>query len=107
MPKTTTSGQGRKKGVPNKLTADLKAMILGALDDAGGQAYLARQAYESPGAFMALIGKVLPLQVTGQDGAAMAIDFRWADPPPAEREVTTGTGTLIAFATRADGDGEC
>ena len=30
---------GRAKGVPNKLTASLKAMILGALDKAGGEAW--------------------------------------------------------------------
>ena len=33
-------------------------MILGALDDAGGQAYLMRQAEENPTAFLTLIGKV-------------------------------------------------
>jgi len=31
---------GRKRGTPNKFTADVKAMILGALDAAGGQDYL-------------------------------------------------------------------
>jgi len=51
---------GREKGTPNKATAALKDMILGALDDAGGQTYLAQQALDNPGAFMALIGKVLP-----------------------------------------------
>src|SRR3954465_12626359 len=64
---------GRKKGVPNKLNADLKEMILGALNDAGGQAYLARQAVESPGPFLTLIGKVLPLQVSGEGGGAVTI----------------------------------
>jgi hypothetical protein len=39
-------------------------MILGALHKAGGVAYLARQAKESPAAFMTLVGKVLPTQVT-------------------------------------------
>lgn len=73
--KTKTSGQGRPKGVPNKITADLKAMILGALSDAGGQAYLARQAEENPGPFLTLIGKVLPLQVTGEGGGALVL--RW------------------------------
>lgn len=38
-------------------------MILGALDDAGGQAYLARQADENPGAFLALVGKILPKNI--------------------------------------------
>lgn len=28
---------GRQKGTPNKINADLKAMILGALDEAGGE----------------------------------------------------------------------
>ncbi len=55
-----SAGIGRKKGVPNKFTASLKAMILGALDDAGGQTYLAEQAKQNPAAFLALIGKVLP-----------------------------------------------
>lgn len=31
---------GSRKGIPNKVTADVKAMILKALDDAGGAAYL-------------------------------------------------------------------
>lgn len=42
------------------MTKALKEMILGALDDAGGQQYLARQADENPVAFMGLLGKVLP-----------------------------------------------
>lgn len=65
-----TPGPGRKKGVPNKINADLKSMILGALDKAGGVDYLTTQANVSPAAFLALIGKVLPttLQGTGADG---------------------------------------
>jgi hypothetical protein len=55
-----TSGQGRPKGVPNKITSDLRAMILGALFDVGGQAYLAEQAQKNPSAFMSLLSKILP-----------------------------------------------
>lgn len=65
------AGMGRIKGVPNKITADLKAMILGALSDAGGQEYLTRQADENPSAFLALIGKCLPREVVGADGKAL------------------------------------
>lgn len=54
---------GRKKGEPNKSTAQLKDMILTALSDAGGVEYLVRQASENPTAFLSLVGKVLPLQV--------------------------------------------
>jgi hypothetical protein len=38
-------------------------MIEGALTDAGGRAYLARQADENPSAFLSLLGKVLPRNV--------------------------------------------
>lgn len=31
---------GRQKGTPNKLSGDVKAMVLAALDEAGGVAYL-------------------------------------------------------------------
>jgi len=62
---TGNRGRGRKKGVPNKVTGQLKDMILGALDKAGGEKYLAEQADKNPAAFMTLVGKVLPLQVAG------------------------------------------
>lgn len=56
---------GRQKGVTNKINSDLKAMILGALDKAGGETYLFNQAHENPKAFLALIGRALPLTVSG------------------------------------------
>ena len=55
---------GRKKGVANVVTKELRDMILGALDDAGGQKYLAAQAIDNPGAFLSLVGKVLPKDMT-------------------------------------------
>lgn len=54
---------GRKKGVPNKVNADLKGMILTALSDVGGKDYLVEQAKENPTAFLTLVGKVLPKEV--------------------------------------------
>lgn len=59
------AGKGRQKGVPNKMTAEVKQMIMDALDGAGGVEYLITQAHEKPAAFLALVGKVLPLQVNG------------------------------------------
>jgi hypothetical protein len=58
---------GREKGVPNKLTRDVKEMILQALDKAGGVDYLVTQASANPAAFLTLVGKVLPMQVAGTD----------------------------------------
>ena len=61
---------GRKPGVPNKNTQELRNLILEALHDGpnGGLAYLVAQRDSNPTAFMALIGKVLPMAVTGADG---------------------------------------
>lgn len=55
--------QGRPKGAPNKNTKALKDMILGALDKAGGEKYLQRQADDNPNAFLSLIGRVLPTEL--------------------------------------------
>lgn len=65
------AGLGRPKGAPNKITGSMKEMILGALEQAGGVGWLAKQADENPTAFMALLGKLLPndLQVSGANGA--------------------------------------
>jgi hypothetical protein len=76
---------GRAAGTPNKFSADLRAMILGALSDAGGRDYLVRQAETNPGAFLALLGRILPLQMAGDGGGAVTIEVitgvpRWDDP---------------------------
>lgn len=56
---------GRKAGTPNKITAALKEDILSALAGVGGAEYLKGVAISHPPAFLALIGKVLPLTVQG------------------------------------------
>jgi len=62
---TGNMGLGRPKGAQNKITRELKTMILEALENKGGVEYLERQAEDNPTAFLTLIGKVLPLQVAG------------------------------------------
>ena len=57
------AGKGRPKGSRNRLNTSLKEMILGALNGAGGAGWLARQADENPVAFMALLAKLLPLEL--------------------------------------------
>lgn len=61
-------GPGRPKGQPNKTTALLKDAILKAATAAGDgdmAVYLQTQAIANPGPFMALLGKVLPMQLVG------------------------------------------
>ncbi len=67
------AGKGRPKGTPNKTTKQVKEMILAALDTAGGIDYLVRQSEENPTAFMTLVGKVLPLQLSGDEENPVAI----------------------------------
>ena len=83
-PSAGNRGKGRIKGVPNKATKALKDMILGALDDAGGQDYLRRQSIENPTAFMTLIGKVLPTTINADVNARIVdgIEHVIVDPKP-------------------------
>lgn len=60
-------GAGRKAGIPNKLTTDVKKMVLAALDKAGGEQYLYEQAINNPNAFMTILGKIIPTQVNHAD----------------------------------------
>jgi hypothetical protein len=67
------AGAGRPKNAKNKLTREVKQMILDALAAAGGVKYLTKQATANPKAFLTLVGKVLPLQVTGEGGGPIQI----------------------------------
>lgn len=69
----TNAGKGRPKGVPNKVTTKIKDMVIEALSKAGGIDYLAKQAKDNPAAFMTLVGKVIPLQITGEDGGPVQV----------------------------------
>ena len=79
------AGPGRPKGLKNKWTTDVKAMILGALDKKGGQEWLEEQMEKNPVAFMTLLGKVIPSEVkadvtaTVQNITRKIVDARNAD----------------------------
>lgn len=64
-PGTPIPPGGSRLGKPNKVTAAIKDMILQALSDVGGVKYLKQQAKDNPTAFMGLLGKILPTQLTG------------------------------------------
>lgn len=97
-PRPPNAGKGRPKGIPNKFTGQLKDMVLQALTNRGGVAYLERQAEENPGPFMGLLSKVLPMQITGQDGGAIRITVQTGvaadlEAKPAEPATTTAETT--------------
>lgn len=64
---------GRRKGVPNKVNAELKDMILGALNSSGGEAYLKDQAKDNPSAFLGLLGKILPRDISATVAGQMLL----------------------------------
>lgn len=61
-------GAGRPKGSLDKGNAMIREMIADALNGVGGVEYLQRTAQSHPAAFLSLIGKTMPLQVTGEGG---------------------------------------
>lgn len=71
-------GAGRKAGVPNKITADLKAAIMQAFENVGGSDYLTTLASSHPQVYCALLGKVLPTALAGADGEGPLV-IKWKD----------------------------
>jgi hypothetical protein len=77
------AGKGRRKGVPNKTTALLKEAVLLAATEAGGKdglvGYLKWLAKAEPKAFAPLLGKIIPMQVTGEDDGPVKIIIGGSD----------------------------
>ena len=70
---------GRKAGTPNKLTGAVKDMVLKALSNVGGVNYLEAQAQNNPTAFLTLVGKIIPHEVSGLGGGAIIVKLEAAD----------------------------
>lgn len=80
MPRGSKPGErrgGRSKGTPNKVTGEVKAMLLQALANKGGVSYFESVAEDNPTAFCALIGKVIPLQVAGDASNPVRLVIQW------------------------------
>lgn len=67
------SGPGRPKGSSNKITRDIKEALSRAFEKVGGEEYLVKVAMEDPRTFCALLGKLMPVQMTGEDGKAIQV----------------------------------
>ena len=92
-PTGTQPPGGSRKGIPNKIGADVRAMVLAALERAGGVDYLHEQASANPKAFLALIGRIIPTQITGQDDAPL-IPEHATDPERLFQALLAGLKTL-------------
>lgn len=75
-------GAGRPAGSLDKGNALIREMIVEALYQAGGVEYLVRQANGKPAAFLALIGKVMPVQIEADVNANVngSIEVRFVKP---------------------------
>lgn len=72
-------GAGRPKGSGNVIGTQLREMILQALEEKGGVDYLAEQAEKNPGAFLTLIGKILPTTITGDSENPVRVEYGWIE----------------------------
>lgn len=80
VPKKPQPRGGSRAGRPNKTTKTLKEAILLAAEQVGEDGkgkdalvgYLRRVAKQDVKAFAGLLGKVLPLQITGAEGRTLA-----------------------------------
>jgi hypothetical protein len=107
---TGKAGPGRPKGLANKTTALLKDAILKAAERAGGggkgglEAFLLMQANkENNQPFMALLAKVLPLQVAGDgDGPLEVVIFKTFYDGAEAQHVSTDPYMIKQQAARAE-----
>lgn len=73
--KPPNAGKGRRKGVPNRLTREIRLAIENAFVELGGEKYLVRLGKKNPAVFVPLLGKLLPMQITGAGGGALTVNI--------------------------------
>lgn len=57
-------GPGRSRaGCESRIALDVREMVLGALEEAGGVDYLREQAHANPVAFLSLVSKCMPREI--------------------------------------------
>jgi hypothetical protein len=94
---------GRRAGTPNKVTKELRVMVLEALDRAGGVAYLTKQAHANPTAFLSLVGKLLPREIQPEEnrrltlGELIEASYARLEEPPVLGDARPERAVCVAF----------
>ena len=66
--------RGRKKGATNKVSRQAKDNISAVFVRLGGTAAMARWARKNQSEFYRIYSRLIPVEVTGKDGGALAIE---------------------------------
>jgi len=72
------AGKGRPKGSLNKTTASVKAALIAAFEQKGGVPTLLKWAKANETEFYKLWGRLIPVEVSGEDGGAVSLTIRVA-----------------------------
>ena len=75
MAKNKKTG-GRTKGTPNKQSASVKQCIINAFEDMGGVQNLVKWGKENQTEFYKLWGRMIPHEVTGEDGGDIKVTIK-------------------------------
>lgn len=95
----------RPKGSPNKVPSLVKDMIVQALQEEGGVAWLRTLARDEPVAFATLVGKVLPLQITGANGKDLVFNVYTGLPPTGNDDEDAAGATPVPVLGVVSTDG--
>ncbi len=79
-PKGLPKSGGRKKGTPNKVTASVREGLEAAFAGLGGVDHMTNWAKENPTEFYKLLTKLIPVQVTGEEGGPVELKISWSAP---------------------------
>jgi hypothetical protein len=82
-PKGLPKSGGRRKGTPNRITGELREMVLTALSELGGVEYLIQMGHDRPEVFVRLLARCMPqaVDVRSEYDDLPVVTFNFAGKP--------------------------